>query len=198
MKGHEYPRELIKAMLTTQVPLRLEALRARLTTDPEAPVEWPVNPNSYQLADQLPMKEEQFPCVLISSTEATRNAHLQPGLGETVFDYTMTVTVAVTSSRHGGDEEASVGRDRIMLAVREALMLNADLADDAYSIVRDIKEQTGAPAENLQSKPLALGNLGFSVRVVEDLTDPLLDTNGDAVVVATHDETVSAVDSSQT
>lgn len=197
MRGHEYPRQLLRTMLTTEVPLRLAAIRAAATVDPEVPETWPPDPKAYLLADQLPMKEEQYPAVLITSSTAQPDTNLQAGLGEFIYEYALTVGVAVVAPRHGGEERSSVGRDRILLAVREALMLNASLADDCFAVVRGMTETTGAAVETMQSQPMSLGNLTFAVRVVEVLTDPLLDDDGNPAVVITHAETVTAVDASE-
>ena len=188
MKGHEYPRQLVREMLEQQVPARLELLRAVLETD------WPANPRAYLLADQLPLKEEQYPCVLVTSTTAAPDIAIQAGLGEFIYEYALTIGVAVVSSRHGGETVASVGRDRILLAVREALMLNANLAPDCFLVVRNLSEQTGAAVETMQSKSMSLGNITLAVRVIETLEDPLLTEAGTPAVVATHAETVIAVD----
>lgn len=188
MKGHEYPRSLIKEMLEAQVPARLDKLRADLDTD------WPGNPKAYLLADSLPMKEEQYPCVLVTATSASVDTNIQAGLGEFIYEYALTVQVAVIASRHGGEAVASIGRDRILLAVREALMLNAQLAPDCFAVVRAVTEQTGAAVENLQGKPMSLGNITFAVRVVEELDDPILTDAGTPAVIDTHAETVTGVD----
>lgn len=194
MRGHEYPRKLLAEMLATEVPIRLAAIRAALTVDPEAPELWPPDPKSYLLADELPMKEEKYPAVLITSTSASVNTNLQAGLGEFIYEYSVTVGCAVVATRHGGEEASSLGRDRILLAIREALMLNSSLADDCFAVVRDLSEITGAAVENLQGKAMSLGNITFAVRVVEELTDPITDESGDPVVITTHAETVTAVD----
>lgn len=197
MKGHEYARQLLRTMLATEVPLRLDAIRAAHTVDPEAPETWPPDPKAYLLADQLPMKEEQYPAVLITSSTAQPDTNLQAGLGEFIYEYALTVGVAVVAPRHGGEERSSIGRDRILLAVREALMLNASLADDCFAVVRGMTETTGAAVETLQSQPMSLGNLTFAVRVVEVLTDPILTEAGEPAAVLTHAETVTAVDASE-
>ena len=191
MKGHEYPRQLVQEMLEAQVPGRLNRIRTDLDTD------WPANPKAYLLADQLPLKEEQYPCVLVTSTTAGPDTAIQAGLGEFIYEYALTIGVAVVSSRHGGETVASVGRDRILLAVREALMLNANLAPDCFLVVRNLSEQTGAAVETMQSKPMSLGNITLAVRVIETLEDPILTEAGTPAVVATHAETVLAVDAVQ-
>ena len=194
MKGHEYPRQLLAAMLQRAVPERLARIRAAATTDPLAPNTWPPDPKSYLLADQLPMKEELYPAVVITSTTGSVDSNLQAGLGEFIYEYALTVGVAVVAPRHGGETVSSVGRDRILLAIREALLLNAHLADDCFAVVRGLREETGAAIETLQSQPMSLGNVLFTVRVVEQLTDPLTTEDGSDVVVVTTDVDVVGVD----
>ena len=171
MKGHEYPRQLLAQMLEVEVPKRLAVIRAATSTDPDE-LPWPPDPKAYLLADTLPMKEEQFPCVLITSSTSSVDTNVQAGLGEFIYEYALTIAVAVVSNRHEGYEQSSIGRDRILLAVREALLMNAQLADDCFAVVRALTEVTGAAMENLQSKPTSVGNITFAVRVVEELTDP--------------------------
>lgn len=193
MKGHEYPRRLLRDMLAVEVPVRLDAIRAALSTEYE-PVTWPPDPRAYLLADQLPMKEENYPAVLITSTTSQPESNLQAGLGEFIYEYAVTIGVAVVAARHGGEEESSTGRDRILLAVREALMLNASLADDCFAVVRGMTETTGAAVETMQGQPLSLGNITFAVRVVEELTDPILTEAGDPAEVTSTALDVLVVD----
>lgn len=197
MKGHEYPRQLLADMLATEVPLRLDAIRAALTVDPEEPELWPPDPKSYLLADELPMKEEKYPTVLITSTRAAVDSNIGAGLGETIYEYAVTIGCAVVADRHGGETKSSLGRDRILLAIREALLLNAQLAPDAFAVVRAVTEETGAAVETMQGKAMSLGNITFAVRVIEDLTDPILDPSGDPAVITTHAETITAVDATE-
>ena len=185
-------------MLQTAVPERLARIRAVATTDPDAPETWPPNPKSYLLADQLPMKEELYPAVVITSTTASVDSNLQAGLGEFIYEYALTIGVAVVAPRHGGESASSIGRDRIMLAVREALLLNANLAADCFAVVRGLREETGAAVETMQSQPMSLGNLLFTVRVVEELTDPLLTDDGEDVTVLTTQVDVTGVDAAST
>lgn len=196
MKGHEYPRQLLASMLEAEVPVRLAAIRAALTTDPEAPETWPPDPKAYLLADELPLKEEKYPAVLITSSSAAVDRNIQAGLGEFMYEYALTIGCAVVADRHGGETKSSLGRDRILLAIREALLLNAQLADDCFAVVRALTEETGAAVETLQGKAMSLGNITFAVRVVEELTDPLLTEAGEPVEITSHAETVLAVDAS--
>ena len=128
MKGHEYARRMLKDMLEQRVPERLDVIRAAVDE------QWPPDPRAYLLADSLPMKEEQFPCVLVTLSNGRPNVNLQSGLGEFIYEYELTVGVALVAPRHDGEEMSSIGRDRVLLAVREALMPNARLADDCFAV----------------------------------------------------------------
>lgn len=195
MKGHEYPRALVRAMLAEQVPIRLAKIRP-VDVDPAEWGEWPPDPKAYLLSDELPIKEEQYPAVLISSSTASVDSNLQAGLGEFIYEYAVTISAVVVANRHGGQEQSSVGRDRILLAIREALHLNAELAPDCYAVVRSAQEETGKAIENPQSKAMSLGNISLVMRVIEELTDPLTDNAGDPAVITTHTEIVNPVDAS--
>lgn len=197
MKGHEYPRQLLAEMLAVQVPLRLDVIRAALTEDLEEPVTWPPDPKAYLLADELPLKEEKYPAVLITSSRAAVDSNIQAGLGEFIYEYAITVGCAVVADRHGGETKSSLGRDRILLAIREALLLNAQLATDCFAVVRAVTEETGAAVETMQGKAMSLGNITFAVRVIEELSDPILDPSGDPAVITTHAETITAVDATE-
>lgn len=193
MSGHEYPRALLLSMLMQEVPGRLEAIKARLTADEDNPVVWPPTPNGWLLADRLPDREDYYPAVLVSSTQGRLESAAQAGLGtdgagDFIWRYDLNIGVAVVASRHGGDDEASIGRDRILLACREAVMLNSKLSDNCRLIIRGLSETTGAPVENLQSQGMALGNLLVGVNVTETLMDQVS-------VVADYSATVAPNDS---
>lgn len=193
MSGHEYPRALLLSMLMQQVPGRLDAIKAALTSDPEAPVTWPPTPNGWLLADRLPQREDYYPAVIVSSTQGRLDAAVQSGLGtdgagDFIWRYDLTIGVAVVASRHGGDDEASVGRDRLMLACREAVMLNPKLADNCRLILRGLSETTGAALEDLQSRALALGNLSVGVEVTETLTDQIGEISSTSTSVTGYDQ----------
>jgi hypothetical protein len=176
VNGHEFPRSLLLSMLMQTVPGRLDAIKAQLTSDPTDPITWPPTPTAWLLADRLPQREDFYPAVLVSSTMGRLEAAVQAGLGPTgvgdfVFRYDLTVGVAVVATRHGGENEASVGRDRLLLACREAVMLHPKLDDNARVIIRGLSETTGAAVEDLQTRAMSLGNLSISVEVTETLSD---------------------------
>lgn len=193
MSGHEYPRALLLSMLMQEVPGRLAAIKAGLTTDEENPVTWPPTPNGWLLADRLPQREDYYPAVIVSSTQGRLDQAVQAGLGVDgegafIWRYDLTIGVAVVATRHGGDDEASVGRDRILLACREAVMLNPKLSENCRLILRGMSETTGAALEDLQSRAMALGNLAVGVEVTEILTDQIAQVSDASAAVTAFDQ----------
>jgi hypothetical protein len=83
--------------------------------------------------------------------------------------YDLRVVVACRTDVAGGDEAASVDRDRLLLAVRESLLGRANLPSDLEMVVGDLAEETGAAAQDLRGRPLAAGEVTFSVAVLETL-----------------------------
>lgn len=172
MKGHEYAREVLKAHLEAWVPARLETIRAARDAD------FPPDPKAYLLSDVLPDDTAGYPCVLVQSTSMPdwqRTTGGAPG-EEFIVDYDVRIVVAVGYSQIGksAGENASIGRDRLLLAIREALLWRSTLAADAVLISAGLTEQTGAAAQDLQARPIAMGQIDTRVRVVETLTDPLV------------------------
>lgn len=186
MRGHEYPRRLLAAMLADQVPRRLAVLRAEMDDT------WPPDPAAVLLSDRLPDDESLYPCILVTSTRMTsmKATSATATVDGFVCTYELTIAVAVRAARHGGDEAASIGRDRVLLAVREALLTAGQLANDCQAVVRGLGEQTGQAGEDMQARPLSLGNLTLSALVYETVTDP--SGPGADHVVTGHQETLHA------
>lgn len=178
MEGHEKPRRLVLRMLEHFVPVRLETVRRRTGQS------WPPDVRAFLVSDAMPMREEAFPCVLVQTTGSQLLQRSQAGLGEFLFEYRMRAQVLVTSGREPGDEAASIGRDRMLLAVRESILLGS-LNDPDYGISPGlVAEESGIAVELLNGKPVAVGSVEFAVRAIETLTDPVLDASGRPVVVS--------------
>lgn len=169
MNGHEAVKTLVRDYLQVWLPLRLELLRQGLEVD------LPVNPNSYSLADNLPQNDPaMYPAVLVMSTRTVgmtrRKATSAGDLAEFDVDYEVIVVVAAEHDEYGDSESAALHRDRLLLAVRECLLLPAALDADTHILPNPLPvEQTGAAAETLRGQALAAGQVTFQVRSVETL-----------------------------
>ena len=169
MRGHEYARAQVKAHLAATVGPRLAAIRTALTATT------PTNPaaGAYLLADSLPTDPNLYPVVVIMSTGAPRiRRQSVSAAGDTsdfIVVYDLRVVVACRVDSAGGEEAASRDRDRLLLAVRESLLGRANLPSDLEMVVGDLAEETGAAAQDLRGRPLAAGEVTFSVAVLETL-----------------------------
>jgi hypothetical protein len=169
MKGHEYARAQVRAHLLAQVPGRLAALRTVLQ------VSTPANPATaaYQLADGLPTDPNLYPAVVITSTGAPRitrqSVYAAGDSADFIVVYDLRVVVACRTDTAGGDEAASRDRDRLLLAVREALLAHANLPADVEFFTDQLAEDTGAASQDLRGRPLSAGQVTFSVAVIETL-----------------------------
>lgn len=167
MKGHEYARAQVKAHLQAKVPSRLTAIRAALGTAT------PTVPAAYLLADRLPVDPAQYPCILVNSTGSPRmrrqSVYADGDTADFIVIYDVRVVVACRTDVAGGDEAASLDRDRLLLSVREALLGRANLPADIEFMTQDMVEDTGAATQDLRGRPLSAGQITFSVGVLETL-----------------------------
>jgi len=178
MKGHEYARGQVKTHLSSTVGPRLSAIRSALQ------VSSPTNPvaDAYLLADSLPTDPNLYPAVVVMSTGAPRvrrqSVAASGDSSDFIVVYDLRVVVACRVDSAGGEEAASRDRDRLLLAVRESLLGRANMPSDLEMVVGDLAEETGAAAQDLRGRPLAAGQITFSVAVLETLAaisapDPL-------------------------
>ena len=185
MRGHEYIREAVRTYLELTVPDRLTAhLTANSLTSPD-PAEI-----QFVLADGLE-DITTFPVVVVRSTDSSDDT--RTGTNTWLVTYELEVIVACDHRIHGDSEGASKDRDRVLLAVREAIYSVAGLTDDIDIVPRKRPEQTGAAMQTLAGVPLAAGTIKFTARVQETLTD--LDP---PETIAAVDLTAAAYDASQT
>lgn len=162
MKGHEYAREIVRTYLEDTVP---DFLQAHLTANNlNAPAPADVQ---FVLLDDLSMCK-QYPVVLVRSTDSPTMEH--DGGDTWLVRYEIEVVAACDHRVHGDYEGASQVRDRLLLAVREAILSVAGLPSDVQIPPRRLSEQTGAAAETLAGQPIAAGVVKFPVIVQETLT----------------------------
>lgn len=169
MHGHEAIKTLVRDYLQVWVPIRLELIRQGLA------VALPVDPRSYPLADNLPQNDpDKYPAVLVMSTRTVgmsrRKATSAGDLAEFDVTYEVTVVVAAEHDEYGDSESSALHRDRLLLAVRECVLLPAALTADTQILATPLPvEVTGAAAESLRGKALAAGQITFLVGSVETL-----------------------------
>lgn len=194
--GHEAVKAAVKAHLQTWMPVRLLTIR-----DGVEPVA-PPDPAAYLAADTLPQNDpNQYPAVVITSTRtlgASRRTTVTPGEPLTYdVDYEVAVVVAATIAQVGGEEDAVRDRDRLLLALRECVMLPAPLTD-AIEILQNPpwQEITGAAAQDLRGQPLAAGQITFTVRAAEVLlpTETLAEITSVQVLVQPNDASTESLD----
>lgn len=167
MKGHEYARAQVRAHLQARVPGRLSAIKTALN------VSTPAAPAAYLLSDRLPTDPNLYPCILINSTGVPRmrsqSVYADGDSADFIVVYDLRIIVACRTDVAGGDEAASVDRDRLLLAVREALLGRANLPADIEIVTSDMREDTGAATQDLRGRPLAAGQITFGVGTLETL-----------------------------
>ena len=162
MRGHEYIREAVRTYLEASVPAYLAAHLAEIGMDAPDPLAV-----AFVLADGL-QEVTAFPVVVVRSTDASDDQ--RTGDGVFLVAYQLEVIAAVDHRVHGDYEGASVQRDRLLLAVREAIYSAAGLTNDIDISPAKRVEQTGAAVETRAGVPLAAGTVAFTARVLESLT----------------------------
>ena len=95
------------------------------------------------------------------------------GVGSGVFigDYGVRVTVAVRTPKSKDFDQAAVGRDRLLAAVRYLLLSSPKAGDDCAVLTADFSEQTDPVAVDAKGRPVAVGTLTLTVRHTETIPD---------------------------
>lgn len=168
MMGHEQVKAAVRDYLQAWVPIRLELIRQMLD------VTGPEDPNSYRIADYLPDNDPAlYPALMVTSTRTLSMSRRQAtGHGDIAvydIDYEVTVVVAAQYADFKDEETAVAHRDRLLLAVRECVLLPAALNDTTHILATIPDEVTGAAAQTLRGAPLAAGQITFAVRSTEAL-----------------------------
>ena len=191
MNGHELVKTLVRDHLETWVPIRLELIRQGLA------VTEPVDPQSYTLADHLPQNDPaKYPAVLVTSTRTVgmsrRKATDVQEIAVFDVDYEVIVVVACEYDQFGDEETAVLYRDRMLLAVRECVLLPIALDAATEILPTPLPEEvTGAATETLRGNSLAAGQITFYVRSTETLIP-----TGTLVSILDGTATVASFDSS--
>lgn len=193
MLGHEGVQAAVVDYLTVAIPAFLTRIRTDLAVDS------PAAPAIVMQADVLPDDPGLYPAVVVQSTSMnTWQALTSRVAGEPcgyVFEYDLAVVVACRTDDGGGPVKAASDRSRLLLAVREALMLTDTLTGEVSIVRGSLRERTGAASQDLRGRPLSAGQVDFQVRAEETLI-PLTDVEIAAaidLVVTGNDATKQAL-----
>ncbi len=168
MMGHEHVKTAVRDYLQTWMPIRLELIRQLLN------VTEPADPESYRLADFLPQNDPaQYPAVVVMSTRTAAFTRRQAAAAGDIaiydVDYEVTVVVAAEHNEFSDEETAVLHRDRLLLALRECVLMPAALDATTHILTVPPDEITGAAAETLRGNAIAAGQITFMVRSAEAL-----------------------------
>ena len=177
--GHEAVKDAMVAHLSDRLTTWLALSRVD---------GWPKDPGMVAATEVLPADEDKpWPVVMVSSTAMPNILH--PGsLGEQamICEYTLTIRVGVRGDKERDYDRATVGRDRLLLAVRWLLLAHPRLADGIVAVTKELSETTDPVAVDTKGRPVALGVLSVPVRAAETLPDPAaVDLVGDVDVTVT-------------
>jgi len=197
MRGHEYLRDVVRDYLEQSVPVLLAAHLAEIEQTFPDPAEL-----NFVLADSLQdvvetENEAPYPVVAVRSAVAEDSQNL--GGRTWAYTYGLKVMVACDHRVYGaeGYRMATRARDRLMLAVREALLAVRGMTndgDDGDVELMPGKRREGTGRGNQQSLSgvaLAAGEIDVRARVVERLAPAA------AEQIAAVDMSVTGVDASQ-
>ena len=184
MLGPEVARAAVRDHLALHVPAALAKIRtAAGDTNP-------ADPTGYLLADSVAEadinKPGRFPVILVRAPGLDeRDPFITDGGRNWTFRYDMEIAILVDTSKFADHAGSSVGRDRLMLAVREVLWTQRTVSPAAEIAMRPYKEKTGEVAhETRQGRPLSAGEIYFQLDQEEPF-DPLpLVTDAEASIEA--------------
>lgn len=181
LHGVHAARTALAAVLAAGVPARLAAYRAG---DPG--LGWLPDLAGVRLADALP-GDDPTPLVLVSGGESTTRRASGPGPHDVrTRDHALTVVVVAHATRETTDEQASVVRDAVAQAVREALLLRPALGDGVRLL--ELGDDQTSPVEERDrlGRPLSLAVVELVVQTVETIpaAEPVI-TEPVAAVTAT-------------
>lgn len=192
MIGPEGVRRLTEAHLAALLPGELDRIRA--ATPPvevhNEPDVWPPNPKVF-CSDKIPDRSDKLPAVMVGSCQLLSLKAEESGIGATWYGrYSFDISALVVSPNAGGDTLATIGRDRLVLAVIKLLLRHPDTGHGVTLLTRDLTAETGPAREDETSRPLAAG-----VITVQADTEEIFDD--DSIPIESITTVIDAVDASQ-
>lgn len=172
MNGHETVKTNLVEHLSDYLPDWVDTV---------AVDDWPTAPGMIAATDILPIDEDKpWPVVMVSTTAMTQGRNPGP-LGERIFvgNYDVKITVGVRTPKNRDPDDAAIGRDRLLQAVRWLLRDRPSLGDGA-SVLRGFTETTDPVGIDTKGRLVALGTLNLVVRLTE--TAPVAPDSTDVTV----------------
>ena len=192
MIGHEGVRRLTEKHLAERLPAALAAIRAAVPpveVDNE-PAVWPPDPH-VMCADEFPERSDKLPAVIVTSAQLLDMKAEQGGASpEWVCTYQLDLGALVVSPQSGQLTLASIGRDRILLALRHIAIAEPQVGPNVRLVCREMTEETGPGKQDSASRPMAAGLITLQVEAIESLAETTFD-------IETITTDVSAVDAAQ-
>lgn len=193
MIGHEGVRRLTEKHLAELLPSFLAEVRAQVPpvdVDHEPPV-WPTDPH-VMCADEFPERSDKLPSVIVTSAELLGMKAEEGGASpEWTCTYQLDLGALVVSPQSGQLTLASIGRDRVLLALRHICLRRPDVTDKVTIDARQLTEETGPGKQDSASRPLAAGLITVQIVAVETLDET-------SFPIDTITTDVTAVDAAQT
>ena len=173
MRGHEYVRDAVCNYLADAVPALLTAHLASIGQAEPAP-----GGVTFLLADSLQDITTDFPVVAVRSTDATDDQRFSPETYGITYDLEVMVACDHRAYGDAGFDQASRARDRLLLAVREALwrvkgmMSSADDGDIEFLPGKRTERTGRGNVQTLDGVAMAVGTVSLRARVPRDRSYP--------------------------
>lgn len=174
MLGHEGIRRYTEDHLKMVLPVKLDEIRER--TPPveveNCPDVWPPETVHVMCADEFPTKSDKLPSVIVTSAQLLSMAAEEAG-SATEWDciYQLDLACCVVSPQAGGVTLASVGRDRILLALREICLQTPQVGPRVRIVAGDATEETGPAKEDSAARPMSVGLITVRIESTETLAE---------------------------
>lgn len=192
MLGHEGVRRLTEKHLRDRLPERMTAIRSQfppVAVDNE-PAVWPPDPH-VMCADEFPERSDKLPAVIVTSADLLDMKAEEGGASPTwVCTYQLDLGCIVVSPQSGQLTLASIGRDRILLAMRHICISDPQVGPGVRLLCRELTEETGPGKQDSAQRPLAAGLITIQVEAVETLDETGFD-------LTDFDTTITVVDARQ-
>lgn len=196
MLGHEGIRRYTEDHFKAVLPVKLAEIRER--TPPvdvaNCPAVWPPETVHVMCADEFPDRDDKLPAVIVTSAQLlSMSAHEAGASPEWECIYQLDLACCVVSPQAGGVTLASVGRDRILGALREICIQSPQVGPRVRLAIRDATEETGPGKEDSAARPMSVGLITVHIESTETLDDYYTPVDSITFTVRPHDPTTNPI-----